>query len=132
MNLQVLLIGGGILLTCILFGAGYKVGSNIAASECLEAANKQAHDFDEALKVRDKNVDEAAQKAWALQKALDESQRVKAKEVIRYVRSPAATVACLDADGMRVWNDDADTSPGPVRPEPDGLRASEPDETDQR
>ncbi len=115
MNLYTLL--GGILLAAALFGAGYITGKHIAEGEAAQAAEIQRGEYQKQLDDRDGRVDKAAREAAAIALQLENLKRAKTKEVIRYVQTPAANVACLDSVGIGVWNNDAETGTGALRPD---------------
>ena len=68
-------------------------------------AEKKGEAILDAFKTYDKKVrqlDEVSEKLVATQKERDDALRVSGQKIIRYVRTPAAAVQCMDADGLQL------------------------------
>lgn len=114
MNIYVLL--AGILLACGLAGSGYYVGKQVAEGEAATAREEAEQGFKKLIDAADGRATKAAEDAAAAAIKLDTAERVQTKEVNHYESTPAAAVACLDADGLHAWNGDATAGADPVQP----------------
>jgi hypothetical protein len=105
--LLIAVLGG---LAALLFGlgVGFWWGHSSASSACtLHATTQALAQTRETVKTN--TATQSVSDAVATESAERHDQVVTRfvpieKEVIRYVQTPAAATACLDADGLRIWS----------------------------
>jgi hypothetical protein len=97
------------LVVALLLCAGsYFWGGSNASTKCtLTATKTELHQTQAAVGVNAATQSAAAAVATdsaARHDKIETKYQTIEKEVVRYVQTPAAANACLDADGLRIWS----------------------------